>query len=386
MKEIFPTLYAVSKTGKTKEWIIEAVQNLDGTASIVVSAGYIDGKKQISKDVIVSGKNIGRSNETSPFQQAKNEAKSRWLRQKDKAYRESMPLASDNSLELDAVNGLPLPMLAEEYLECINYVYYPIFAQPKYNGVRALSGIVNNSGKDELFIWSRKAKRYSVIEQSLGAHITPFLNALHKDFPGAYLDGELYVHGLSLQSIISAVKKDGENTGKVHYRLYDIAGTDMSQEDRFKYLDSLFQKVPTTSSVILSETASLTDEDAVKKYHAACRQRKFEGIILRNKNAKYVYRHRSENLLKYKEFHEREYKIIGGAEGRGKDSGTIIFKCITDDGKPFDCRPRGTVAQRKEWFRDLSNLIGKMLTIRYQDLSEDGIPTILTGIAIRDYE
>ena len=70
----------------------------------------------------------------------------------------------------------------------------------------------------------------------------------------------------------------------------------------------------------------------------------------------------------------------------GKDEGAITFLCETEEGKSFDCRPRGTYKQRQEWWKNLPNLLGKLLTVRYQTRSDSNIPIFPIGIAIRDYE
>jgi len=36
--------------------------------------------------------------------------------------------------------------------------------------------------------------------------------------------------------------------------------------------------------------------------------------------------------------------------------------------------------------KNLDDLIGKKLTVRYQEKSEDGIPIFPVGIVVRDYE
>ena len=63
----------------------------------------------------------------------------------------------------------------------------------------------------------------------------------------------------------------------------------------------------------------------------------------------------------------------------------VIFTVVTDDGKAFNVRPRGTVEQRRVWLEETDNLTGALLTVRYQELSEDSIPIFPVGIAIRDY-
>lgn len=86
---IFPTLYGRSTTGKIKQWNV-SVDNLeDGSASITVIHGYSDGKKQQDYKVISSGKNIGKANETTPYEQACSEARSALNKKRDEGYSES---------------------------------------------------------------------------------------------------------------------------------------------------------------------------------------------------------------------------------------------------------------------------------------------------------
>jgi DNA ligase-1 len=105
--------------------------------------------------------------------------------------------------------------------------------------------------------------------------------------------------------------------------------------------------------------------------------------MLRNKNGPYV-NNRSHDLQKYKEFEEDEFVIVGFKEANGRDSGTVIWNCATKTGDTFDCRPIGSIEHRRELFQNAESNIGKMLTIKYQELSEKGIPRFLSGKSIRD--
>ena len=49
-------------------------------------------------------------------------------------------------------------------------------------------------------------------------------------------------------------------------------------------------------------------------------------------------------------------------------------------------RPKGTYAQRSEWLKNIDTLIGKLLTVKYAELTPDGVPFHPTGECIRDYE
>ena len=84
-----------------------------------------------------------------------------------------------------------------------------------------------------------------------------------------------------------------------------------------------------------------------------------------------------------------EFEIVDFKEGKGNDKGTIIFKCKTNAGgedKFFEVRPRGTREERKEMFENGKDYIGKKITVKYFELTDENIPRFPVGIAIRDYE
>ena len=79
----FPTLYALSSTGDIKEWTVSAIE-LDNNRAILRKVfGKYGGKMQTNEKEIF-GKNIGRSNETTPYEQALNQACSDLKKKRDK--------------------------------------------------------------------------------------------------------------------------------------------------------------------------------------------------------------------------------------------------------------------------------------------------------------
>jgi hypothetical protein len=63
-----------------------------------------------------------------------------------------------------------------------------------------------------------------------------------------------------------------------------------------------------------------------------------------------------------------------------------MWRCITPKGVEFGCRPEGTREDRQELFRKGAEYVGKMLTVKYQNLTPDGVPRFPVGKTIRDYE
>jgi len=223
---------------------------------------------------------------------------------------------------------------------------------------------------------SRKGKEYTTLK-----HLTAELKALGINTP----DGEIYVHGMAFQEIIRRVKKDrGVKTQALEYWIYDQINKDIFS----KRIEGLITAFGNTSSIKVKyvETILAKSKEEIKYWHDKFVQQGFEGVIIRNVNGLYKVKHRSQDLQKYKEFFDAEFEIVGYHEGTGTDNGTVIFEVRTKKGQVFSVRPRGTHEVRSEYLKDIGSIIGKELTVRYQNLSESGIPVFPVGICIRDYE
>jgi DNA ligase-1 len=120
------------------------------------------------------------------------------------------------------------------------------------------------------------------------------------------------------------------------------------------------------------------------QYEEAKIAEKYEGIMARNGEGKYLFGYRSIDLQKVKRFVDAEYKVIGFTEGSAVEMGAIVFVCETPDGQQFSVRPTGTHEERKEWFLNGEAFIGKMLTVKYQELSIDGVPRFPVGLHFRE--
>ncbi len=247
----------------------------------------------------------------------------------------------------------PCAMLAHEWNPEKDVLCFPVYVQPKLDGIRCL--VYQKNGK-----WVFQSRNHTVFQ--------PFPH-LEKNLPTGYiLDGELYRHGLGFQAITSIVrKKNHPDLSQLQYHVYDVL-TEGSFEERLKILKG-FPMV---------ETKQAHSVEDIEAYHEDCVDRGYEGIMIRSSQG--VYRQtRSKDLLKYKKFKTEEYKVVGHTVGKGD---IAIFECAVGD-KTFGVMMKATLEEKKDLLEHIHDYYGKWLTVKYQELSKDGIPRFPVGLGWR---
>jgi hypothetical protein len=92
-------------------------------------------------------------------------------------------------------------------------------------------------------------------------------------------------------------------------------------------------------------------------------------------------------MIKIKVYKDSEYKIVGLKEGLRPED--MCFTMETENGQQFNAKPIGD-REQKQWYRDnINNIIGKMATLKYFEMSgKEGseVPQQPVLLSIRDYE
>ena len=370
LKVTFPTLYKMDSKGKIRQWSITAWDEGANRCHYEQEHGLQDGKLQTTSTKVSKGKNIGKANETSAWEQCKLEAESLWRKQRDrKGYTEDIP------------TGKPkLPMLAHKFHEHKKKLKWPCYCQPKLDGIRCMIEVVNGQVKS---IKSRTNKEFKVL-----SHIAVAVECL--GLGTITLDGELYNHDFrdEFGELTSAIKRDevNKNSLLIEYHVYD-AFLAVDFEERHRILKESIIKAP---YVKLVETTLVKSEDDFKKIYEKYLADGYEGGILRNLKGKYKENGRSYDLLKFKDFDDDEFEIVGAEENKGKMAGECTFICKTEDGNTFGVKPKGNQQVRRQYWEDFKagKLTGKLMTVRYFGFTptDKPVPRFPIGIAIRDYE
>jgi len=352
------TIYKKTKTGATQEWTIEVVGNKYRTHS-----GQVGGVITTNEWTIVYGKNTGKLNETTDSEQTMKEAVAKRTKKLESGYFE-------NIKHINKTQYFE-PMLASKWEDSKDKITYPIFSQPKLDGIRC---IVTKDG-----MFSRNGK--PIIS---APHIRESLSEVFETNPNLILDGELYADKFAndFNKIVSLVKKTKptdadlkESKKNIQYWIYDLPSNSLSFGERCYALDELFdvELESFEKHCVLVETDTCNNEDEVMELYGLYVDRGFEGQMLRL-DGKYENK-RSKNLMKHKSFIDAEFTIKDIVEGEGNRTGTAgYFVFETAEGKPFKSNVKGTWEETAEMLKSKKKLIGKQATIKYFNLTPDGIP------------
>lgn len=406
----FPTLYARDNKDKFKIWNLRVV-GVVGGAQIVAEWGQLGGKQQSKITVIDQGKNLGRSNETTPQEQAYAEAQAMWVKKKERdGY---YGLADLNAVKADVgymcdethyyelhkllraklpkagitVEDFVKPMLAQKFWKetskgSIPAISFPCLVQPKLNGVRCT---VDYAG-GEIKIMSREGTRYNV------AHLLHYFACFYHDYPehqSLVFDGELYIPGTFVAEIAGAAKSPNLLTGNLQYHIFDIVLFETAQLKRLEILKNLQNKFsgPLSNFIQIVPTRKCMTDDLADYYRDKFIEEGYEGAIFRHPGGYYEPGKRSKYLVKYKRTESAEFRILGVIDSP-KDPELAIFVCRNDvNHETFEVIPVGGDDLRRKYYREQEKLLGKMLTVEYYERTKpSNLPFHAKGIAVRDYE
>lgn len=112
-----------------------------------------------------------------------------------------------------------------------------------------------------------------------------------------------------------------------------------------------------------------TDTEEINKWLEYADSHNMEGVML-NKNAPYVCK-RTTNLIKVKSFKEIDLEVVAVEEGEGKNAGTLGALVVGYKGNKVNVGSGYTDAQRKEIWENKEDVIGRIVTVKYKDISKD---------------
>lgn len=394
-----------------KNSFIERGELPDGAMGVYYTiSGQEDGAVKITKPTYVKeGTNIGKKNYTTAFTGALRKVmtdynhkikkgsvtnKADVKMRNDKTTIEELIAEGDNKWRV-----FPMAFHSLEKETNWKHIHFPAYIQPKYDGTRLIVVAVPEGKNIKIDNYSRGRETFDV------QHVTEILKEPLKDYPGVYIDGELWKKGFGLQDISGSSRQKVGKTGKqieLEFHVFDAFYLDkqMGFDERTELLADIFRSIneahPDQTTVVAVPTKIVkTKEEAIKIYEGFIKNN-LEGAMIRNADSPYEYglvkEERTYKSLKLKPREDAEYKISGYKEGAGKNKGLVIWICDGPNGKKqFSVSPNWTEEKRAEVFTALTKnpklfekIRGQEATIQYSTISKDGLPQQPKFLRFRD--
>lgn len=340
-------LYSRSSTGKISTWEIEILGDKYRTIS-----GFEGMKLVTSEWKICSAKSYCTAEEQA-------------IKEATALHRKKMEAGSfENISDIDSETFFE-PMLAHDWHKEKHKVKYPVYSQPKLDGIRC---IVKKDG-----MWSRNGKR--IVS---APHIFEALKSVFETNPDLILDGELYADKFAndFNAICSLVKKTkptaedlNASSKSIQYHIYDVPSVNLGFGSRNAYLNLL--SLPDCCKRVT--TNQCFNLKSIQSFYEIYVDQGYEGQMVRLD--KPYENKRSKSLLKHKSFIDEEYTILGVEEGIGNKTGMVgSFIFETKDGKQFNASPKFNWEECTRMWKERDQLIGKLATVKYFNLTPGDHP------------
>lgn len=318
---------------------------------------------------------------------------------KFKKYEELIHCVIDKDLKTrasDKIINKAVPDLIPEFSVSLADKYEPKivdwkddwYVSTKIDGVRCICVV---SGSGDIVFYSRTGKTFetlSVINNSIK----------NLDINDVVFDGELCLldeHGNEdFQGIMKEIRKKDHTIKNPSFKIFDMISVDefwsKKGKDNKPYsvrYANLLEVMKNNSSKCLSvlNQDKIKNDDHFQEWIVKANEYGWEGLMLRA-NVPYKGK-RSKDLLKYKSFFDDEYRVVDVEMGpfryvlNGKEHEEVMLSCVKINHKGHSVKVGSgfSIDQRKEFYKNPENIVGKIIQVQYfsESSNQDG------GISLR---
>jgi len=266
--------------------------------------------------------------------------------------------------------------LAQTFEKAPDFENEDWYASQKLDGVRCLA--INTDG--DIKFYSRQGNEFETLDKLKWdlSDNSPFVMME----PNTVLDGELCIvdenGSEDFQSVMKEIRRKDHTIENPMFIIFDQLTLEEfnSQKSTRTLTERNANKISGNHFQTLEHTKIATEEELLiaQKVADDCG---YEGIMLR-KDIGYEGK-RSKNLLKVKKFHDAEYKVIDCEEGTvryikdGKEIEEVMLSniIIEHKGNNVGVGSGFTIDQRKEFYKDPSKIMFKIVTVQYFEESQN---------------
>lgn len=397
------TLYKRNAQGKPLVWSIEqdnsdwnGFHNSDELSKLKVQYGLVGGT--LHQEIIpVTKKNV------SELQSRVNAKRKEGYKELTELKDSNTPYLNEYHTDRDLFNylntylpkysttseGFVLPMLAKVLEDNKPFEKYgTMLGQWKIDGLRCIIGATDKS--DDIFnpvmltYHSRTGEDWTNKMCWMDEILLPNISAELLDMmveEGAYLDGELYLPGYSVNDINSFVKNTQlANHYKLQYWCYDICCENMSAVNRDSFRvnnihvsDPMFrskeQHLNNDKQFVVLPTFNIFGIESATINRNVFIDLGFEGLILRNPSAEYQFGKRNQAMFKFKKVDDGKFIIVNiTSEHKRSDLPLFVLRNDIND-ELFECSINKPQDVQREILANKEKYIGKYAFVEYRQRS-----------------
>ena len=200
--------------------------------------------------------------------------------------------------------------------------------------------------------------------------------------PDVPLDGELWSGRNQFQKTVGIVRRQdaGRQWEDVRFLVFDAPKHEGVFEERLEAVRGLLSD--STPYAELHEHRTCEGLEHMRSELARIEKLGGEGLMLREPGSHYEVG-RSTTLLKVKTFFDAEARVVAHLPGRGRHKGRLgALEVVTPEGVTFSVGTGFSDAERED-----PPVLGSIVTYRYQELTDTGVPRFPSFVAVRtDFE
>jgi DNA ligase-1 len=198
--------------------------------------------------------------------------------------------------------------------------------------------------------------------------------------PDHPLDGELWIGRKAFQRTVGIVRRQDKTDlwKEVSYVIFDAPALDAAFEDRLAVIRDHAER-HRLPHLRTHEHAICQGLDHLRGELARVEALGGEGLMVRQPGSRYESG-RSSTLLKIKSFLDAEARVLEHLKGAGRHKGRLGALLVElPDGTRFSVGTGFSDAERES-----PPVIGSIITFRYQELSDGGVPRFPSYLGVRD--
>ena len=253
-----------------------------------------------------------------------------------------------------------------------------ICVEPKLDGIRCVS-IVRN-GKVSLY--ARSGKQIINFDNTIGKEL--------ETLPDGVYDGEIM--GKDFTALMrQAYRKEQVDVSDTYMGIFDFLSLEewdskdstMTCEERYVNLMHYVMPERYKFLKVVERIYCMSNYEFIKHHHDNFVDLGFEGVMIKDLDAPYKFG-RGHEVMKFKSFHDVDLEIKKLLEGTGRHAGKLGSVIVNFEGVDVQVGSGFSDELRELVWQNPDDFIGRVIEVRYQEVTPDGSLRFPTFVCFRN--